>query len=141
MNHKTLILDNPENAREIALQFLKYTEGKKKFAFYGAMGAGKTTFIRALCQALGVQGPVTSPTFALINEYHGKNDLIIYHFDFYRIQQPSDILDFGGEEYFDGKAWCFVEWPEKAETILPEDLCKVRITEIGEGRRRILIEE
>ena len=121
-----------------AREFLRLTKGRKHFAFYGAMGAGKTTFIKALCKALGVTGVVTSPTFALVNEYNaGSNS--VYHFDFYRINKPEEVFDFGCEEYFASGQYCFVEWPEKAEMVLPSDTCRVDIREIANGNREITI--
>ncbi len=120
-----------------ASEFLRQTEGCKHFAFYGAMGAGKTTFIKALCKALGVTGIVTSPTFALVNEYNAGNNGMIYHFDFYRINKPEEAFDFGCEEYFTPENYCFVEWPEKAETALPQDIYNVEIVELANGKRKI----
>ncbi|MDR0714553.1 MAG: tRNA (adenosine(37)-N6)-threonylcarbamoyltransferase complex ATPase subunit type 1 TsaE [Bacteroidales bacterium] len=120
-----------------AEQFLQAVAGKKHFAFYGNMGAGKTTFIKAVCALLGVEKTVTSPTFALVNEYDSGSNGVIYHFDFYRINRPEEVFDFGCEEYFASGSYCFVEWPEKAETALPENICKVRIEETGNGVRRL----
>ena len=109
----------------------------RHFAFYGSMGAGKTTFIKALCKELGVAGAVTSPTFAIVNEYSAGNRGIVYHFDFYRINKPEEVFDFGCEEYFASGGYCFVEWPEKAETALPLDICKVYIRELDNGNREV----
>ncbi|MDR2848668.1 MAG: tRNA (adenosine(37)-N6)-threonylcarbamoyltransferase complex ATPase subunit type 1 TsaE [Bacteroidales bacterium] len=120
-----------------AQQFLQATDGQKCFAFYGAMGAGKTTFIKAVCEALGVQQTVTSPTFALINEYDAGKNGLIYHFDFYRINKPEDVFDFGCEEYFASGNYCFAEWAEKAEIALPQDVCRLKIEEIADGRRKL----
>ena len=119
--------------------FLQKTNGCKHFAFYGAMGAGKTTFIKALCKALKVNGTVTSPTFALVNEYNTGNNGMVYHFDFYRINKPEEVFDFGCEEYFASGGYCFVEWPEKAEIALPTDICRVDIEEWTGGNRRISV--
>ena len=123
----------------VAEEFLEKTAGQKQFAFYGNMGVGKTTFIKALCKKLGVTDPVTSPTFAIVNEYRTKRNEWVYHFDFYRINKPEDVFDFGCEEYFDSPYYCFIEWPEKAEIILPESICKVYITEEPDGSRFIRI--
>ena len=122
-----------------AREFLQKTCGCKHFAFYGSMGAGKTTFIKALCKALGVAGTVTSPTFALINEYNAGNNGMVYHFDFYRINNPGEVFDIGCEEYFASGGYCFVEWPEKAEIALPSDICRIDIEELPDGNRTICI--
>ena len=120
-----------------AREFLRLTKGRKHFAFYGAMGAGKTTFIKALCKALGIPGIVTSPTFALVNEYDAGENGMVYHFDFYRINKPEEVFDFGCEEYFDSGNYCFAEWPEKAESALPHDICRVTVEELPDGKRKI----
>ena len=129
-------LDNIDDA---AAEFLKMVKDCRHFAFYGAMGAGKTTFIKALCKALRVPGIVTSPTFALVNEYTNGIEKV-YHFDFYRINKPEEVFDFGCEEYFASGDYCFVEWPEKAEITLPTDICKVYIRELENGNREAKIE-
>jgi len=128
------------NIDDTAQTFLHEMDNYRHFAFYGAMGAGKTTFIKALCKALGVTGNVTSPTFALVNEYHTKENGMVYHFDFYRINKPEEVFDFGCEEYFASGEYCFVEWPEKAEIALPEDICRVNIRELENANREILID-
>ena len=100
------------------------------FAFYGKMGAGKTTFIKALCKLLGVEDEVNSPTFAIINEYRSQTTAeLIYHFDFYRIKKLEEVYDLGYEDYFYSGALCFIEWPELVEELLPLDAKKVTITE------------
>ena len=129
-----LIETSLENIDDAAREFLQKTNGCKHFAFYGSMGAGKTTFIKALCKALGITSIVTSPTFALVNEY---NNGMAYHFDFYRINRHEEVFDFGCEEYFVSGAFCFVEWPEKAEIALPDDICRVGINELPNGNRMI----
>jgi tRNA threonylcarbamoyladenosine biosynthesis protein TsaE len=108
-------------------------------AFYGPMGAGKTTLIRAICRNLQVKHEVTSPTFALVNEYPSGNGPV-YHFDFYRINQISEALDFGIDEYFDSGCWCFMEWPDKIAGLLPETLVEIHIAENPDGSRSIRIE-
>ena len=129
-------LDNIDAA---AAAFLQQTGDCRHFAFYGAMGAGKTTFIKALCKALGVTGVVASPTFALVNEYNAGNNGMVYHFDFYRINKPEEVFDFGCEEYFASGGYCFVEWPEKAEIALPPDIYRVNIRELANGNREIAL--
>jgi len=107
------------------------------FAFYGAMGAGKTTFIKALCRKLGSEDNITSPTFALINEYSTANGSVIYHFDFYRIKKLEEAYDLGYEDYIYSGNYCFIEWPEMIESLLPEGIVEVRIREAGNGARLV----
>ena len=97
------------------------------FAFYGSMGAGKTTFIKAICKALGVKDNVNSPTFTIINEYASAKGFPIYHFDFYRINKTAEALDIGFYDYIDSGCLCIMEWPENIEEILPDDTLKVHI--------------
>ena len=105
------------------------------FAFYGKMGAGKTTFIRAVCEALGVQDVVNSPTFAIVNEYQSGVGEPIYHFDFYRIKKEQEALDIGFEDYVYSGHLCLMEWPELIENLLPDDTVKVCIEEQEDGSR------
>jgi tRNA threonylcarbamoyladenosine biosynthesis protein TsaE len=121
----------------IAAKFIKAHTDDRIFAFYGSMGAGKTTFIKALCEEMKVLDYVTSPTFALINEYQTENNGAIFHFDFYRIKSLSEAYDFGYEDYFYSTSYCFIEWPELIESLLPKDTIKVHIREV-EGGLRIL---
>lgn len=107
------------------------------FAFYGAMGAGKTTFIKAVCEELGVTETVGSPTFAIVNEYTDGSGNPIYHFDFYRINKIEEAFDFGYEDYFFGGNLCFIEWPELIEPLLPENVVKVHIRETENGKRMV----
>ena len=107
--------------------FLQHIGESRIIAFYGAMGAGKTTFITAVCEALGVQDVVNSPTFTLVNEYRDGRGEPVYHFDFYRINRLSEALDIGLYEYFDSGALCLIEWPEMIEELLPDDALKVQI--------------
>ncbi len=109
----------------------------KVFAFYGKMGAGKTTFIKALCEVLGVEDVITSPTFAIINEYTDGNGDPIYHFDFYRIKKLEEVYDMGYEDYFYSGNLCLLEWPELIEEILPENVIKVTIEEQPDGTRKL----
>ena len=126
-----------ETIRESAREFIENIGEHKVFAFYGKMGAGKTTFIKAVCEELGVEDVITSPTFAIINEYSGKDDTI-YHFDFYRIKKLEEVYDMGYEDYFYSGALCFIEWPELIEEVLPEDAVKVQIIEKEDGTRAVL---
>jgi len=121
----------------IAARFIQAHPADRIFAFYGEMGAGKTTFIKALCEEMQVLDYVTSPTFALINEYRTGNDQAIFHFDFYRIKNISEAFDFGYEDYFYSGNYCFIEWPELIEPLLPSIAVKVTIREIENGRRII----
>lgn len=105
--------------------------------FDGPMGAGKTTFIKEICKALGVDDVVSSPTFSIVNEYLGKANTPVYHFDFYRIKSIQEAYDIGYEEYFYSGHLCLVEWPEKIAELLPEQYIKVQITPIGEERRHL----
>lgn len=132
-----ITISNLDNIRESAREFINNIGSHKVFAFYGKMGAGKTTFIKAICEELGVDDVITSPTFAIINEYSGKNETI-YHFDFYRIKKLEEVYDMGYEDYFYSGALCFIEWPELIEEVLPEDAVKVQITEKEDGTRAIL---
>jgi len=121
----------------IAARFIQAHPADRIFAFYGTMGAGKTTFIKALCEEMQVLDYVTSPTFALINEYKTENNSTIFHFDFYRIKNVSEAYDFGYEDYFYSGNYCFIEWPELVESLLPSIAVKVNIKEIEDGRRII----
>ena len=135
-------IDNLENIREAAKSFINEIGDRKVFAFYGKMGAGKTTFIKAICEELGVEDVITSPTFAIINEYTPNSPLLtlnspIFHFDFYRIKKLEEVYDMGYEDYFYSGALCFIEWPELIEEVMPEDAVKVTITEQADGTRTI----
>ena len=131
-------INSLDNIHEAAKAFLAGMGTAKVFAFYGKMGAGKTTFIKAICEELGVSDVITSPTFALVNEYTAGNGATIYHFDFYRIKKLEEVYDMGYEDYFYGGNLCFLEWPELIEDILPEDATKVTITEEADGSRKVV---
>lgn len=111
----------------VADALLDFCGSRRIIAFFGEMGAGKTTFIRTLCRQLGVQENVSSPTFALVNEYHSSSDDQLFHFDFYRINRPEEAVAMGVDEYFMSGCWCFVEWPEKILHLLPDNRIDVRI--------------
>ncbi|MDR1516919.1 MAG: tRNA (adenosine(37)-N6)-threonylcarbamoyltransferase complex ATPase subunit type 1 TsaE [Dysgonamonadaceae bacterium] len=120
-----------------AREFISQTGGSSVFAFYGKMGAGKTTFIKALCEEMGVEERITSPSFAIVNEYRGGNGKPIYHFDFYRINKLEEVFDFGYEDYFYGGNTCFIEWAELVESLLPENTVKVSISETPSASRLV----
>ena len=131
-----LRIDNIDSIREAARQFVAATGENTVFAFYGKMGAGKTTFIKAVCEELGVEDVITSPTFAIVNEYRSDTTgELIYHFDCYRIKKSEEVYDMGYEDYFYSGALCFIEWPELIEELLPEEAVKVTIEENAEGSR------
>ena len=121
-----------------AKEFINAIDQSTVFAFYGKMGAGKTTFIKAVCEALGVTDVVNSPTFSIVNEYRSDTTgELIYHFDFYRIKKLEEVYDMGYEDYFYGGGVCFIEWPELIEDLLPEDAVRVEIKENGDGTRTV----
>ena len=126
-----------EDIHNAAKTFIDNMGESKVFAFYGKMGAGKTTFIKAICEELGVEDVITSPTFAIVNEYTSGNGEAIYHFDFYRIKKIEEVYDMGYEDYFYGGNLCFLEWPELIEPLLPEDVTKVHITAEADGSSTI----
>jgi len=124
--------------QEAARQFIHSMGPGKVFAFYGKMGAGKTTFIKAICEELGVKEVITSPTFAIVNEYTTEPDgESIFHFDFYRIKKLEEVYDMGYEDYFYSGALCFLEWPELIDDLLPEDAVKVTIKANDDGTRTV----
>ena len=130
-------INSLESIRESARQFVDAMEDNTVFAFYGKMGAGKTTFVKALCETMGVTDTVNSPTFAIVNEYNTPSGVPIYHFDFYRIKQLAEVYDMGYEDYFYGQGICFIEWPELIEELLPEDTVCITIEELPDGSRMI----
>lgn len=132
-------IDHLESIREVAADFLDYVGENKIFALYGAMGVGKTTFVKAVASCLGVEDDVTSPTFAIVNEYLTKKGESIYHFDFYRVNSLSEALDFGYEEYFYSGNRCFIEWPEKIEELLPENTIDCYFSENTDGSRTLKV--
>ena len=136
--------DSPfRHISDAARQFVDVIGDRRVFAFYGQMGAGKTTFIKAICEVLGVEDVITSPTFAIINEYSLTSHLLplttIYHFDFYRIKKLEEVYDMGYEDYFYSGALCFIEWPELIEEVLPSDAVKVTITQNPDASRTITL--
>ena len=125
-----------EHIGDAARQFVDVIGDHRVFAFYGSMGAGKTTFIKAICEQLGVEDVITSPTFAIVNEYE-TNDRPIFHFDFYRIKRLEEVYDMGYEDYFYSGSLCFIEWPELIEDLLPDDAVRVTINEQPDGSRTV----
>jgi len=119
-----------------ATQLIEFAGTEKIFLFYGDMGAGKTTFIKALCECLGAKENVTSPTFSIVNEYRGAAAKI-YHFDFYRLKKQDEALDMGYEEYFYSGDYCFIEWPEKIAGLLPEHYIRVDIQVLSNNQRML----
>jgi tRNA threonylcarbamoyladenosine biosynthesis protein TsaE len=136
----TIKIKELEELTEAAGVLLKETEGKRIYALFGAMGAGKTTFIKTICEVLGSTDTVTSPTFTIVNEYATQNNGPLYHFDFYRINKITEVYDFGIDEYFDSGNYCFMEWPELIEEILPPETVKVVISVMPDDSREITFE-
>ena len=133
-----------DTIHDAAREFIQHIGEARVFAFYGKMGAGKTTFVKAICEELGSKDVITSPTFAIVNEYEVNNaELLslhyssIYHFDFYRIKKLEEVYDMGYEEYFYSGSLCFIEWPELIEEVLPEDAVRVTIEENADGSRSV----
>ena len=137
---KTIIIEDINGIDKAAEEFLDIIPQPRVLAFIGEMGAGKTTFIKAVCKALGTIDTVNSPTFAIINEYETENKKPIFHFDLYRLEQPEEVLDIGFEDYLFSGNWCFIEWPKIAERYLPEQHVKVEIKEIESGKRQVSID-
>lgn len=136
-------IDSLEQISEAARQFIDTIGNRTVFAFYGKMGAGKTTFVKAICEQLGVQDVITSPTFAIVNEYQAGEILQgapIYHFDFYRIKKLEEVYDMGYEDYFYSGSLCFIEWPELIEELLPTDAVKVIISANSDGTRTVSVD-
>lgn len=140
---KEIIIDNIslDGLAAAARQFVDAIGDYSVFAFYGEMGAGKTTFINAVCRELGVEtDPTSSPTFAIINEYRSDTTAeLIYHFDCYRLENESEAEDLDAEDYFESGALCFVEWPEKIDSLLPLHTVEVKIDVLPDGNRRLVM--
>lgn len=129
-----LVVKTIEELPQAAETLLQQFPNARVFAFHGDLGAGKTTFIKVLCEKLGVKDAMSSPSFSLVNEYHDANGKVVYHFDLYRLKSPAEALDIGMEEYLYSGNYCFVEWPEKAAEVLPQETVQVKIEETAEGR-------
>jgi len=132
-----IIIKDKKHLTSAAKHLIDAFGDNKIFAFYGSMGAGKTTIIKAVCEALGAIDIVSSPTFTLVNEYKTESGDSLFHIDFYRIKKQEEVFDFGIEEYLTGESYCFMEWPELVEEILPVETVKVRIA-VDENEQRIL---
>lgn len=133
-----ILIPSLDKIADAAQEFVAQMGHRRVFAFYGGMGAGKTTFIKALCQQLGVKDAVTSPTFAIVNEY-GSDIGPIYHFDFYRIKNLAEVMDLGFDDYAYSGHLCLMEWPELIEDLLPADTVSVHIEETDNGMRKITV--
>ena len=135
----TITIKTTDELDNAAKKFVGEMGDNTVFAFYGTMGAGKTTFIKALCKELGVDDEVNSPTFAIVNEYRSATTAeLIYHFDFYRIRKIEEVYDMGYEDYFYSGAICLIEWPELAESVLPEDTVRVKVEVKDDGSRELI---
>lgn len=132
-----IVIRNKRELPSAAGKILKHTGKNKLIAFYGSMGAGKTTIIKAICTSLGATDSATSPTFTLVNEYKTSDGNSLYHIDFYRIKKRDEVFDFGIEEYFSSGSYCFMEWPELIEDILPPETVRIKIT-VGRNEERVL---
>jgi len=132
-----IIIRHKKNLPAAVRKLLKLSGNSRLFAFYGPMGAGKTTIIKAICEVLGAVDLVSSPTFTIVNEYRTSNGESLYHIDFYRIKKRDEVFDFVAEEYLSAGSYCFIEWPELIEDMLPPGTVKVRIS-VGDNEERIL---
>lgn len=130
---KTLVINGLGDLPKAAQMLIEASEKSSVVALYGAMGVGKTTLVREVCLQLGVEDNVTSPTFALVNEYRGEGERTVFHFDFYRINRLEEVYDMGYEEYFYSGDLCLIEWPEMIEELLPDDVLKVRLELYGDN--------
>jgi tRNA threonylcarbamoyladenosine biosynthesis protein TsaE len=136
----TLQIPSLEDYDQAARTFLHLAGGVPVIAFSGELGAGKTTFIQALCRELGVRTEVNSPTFSLVNEYFTGDGSSVFHFDLYRIEDPAELYDMGYEEYFFSGDRCFIEWPEKARELIPEDALLVEIRVLDTQARELVFD-
>ncbi len=135
-----LKVSNLEDLPDAAKKILELAGSNRVFLFYGEMGAGKTTLIKALCKELNVEDTVSSPTFSIVNEYSGSNK-IIYHFDFYRIKNETEAFDLGYEDYLFSEAYCFIEWPEKISNLLPSKFVELKLLQTSENERVIKVHQ
>ncbi|WP_179412582.1 tRNA (adenosine(37)-N6)-threonylcarbamoyltransferase complex ATPase subunit type 1 TsaE [Mucilaginibacter sp. E4BP6] len=133
-----LLVNSLSELDATAAAILSFEPNNRVFLFYGDMGAGKTTLIKSLCKALGVTDNISSPTFAIVNEYRAVNNTI-YHFDFYRLKTEIEAMDMGFEEYLYSGNYCFIEWPEKIPELLPENYISINIQVVADGARYITV--
>ena len=138
---KEIFINSLDEISLAAKKFISMIGENKVFVFHGKMGTGKTTFIRAVCEELGVKDVINSPTFAIVNEYNTDDGNQIFHFDFYRINKIEEAYDFGYEDYFYSGKLCFVEWPEMVSELIPNNAIEVHIAEIENGARKITIKD
>lgn len=132
-------VNNLSEIENVAQQILSFAEDKRIFCFEGNLGAGKTTLIQAICNQLGVEEDMSSPTYSIVNEYKTKNGDVIYHMDLYRLKSLEEVLDTGIEDYFYENNYCFIEWPEVAKQILPDEIVQILIEKISENQRKLSI--
>lgn len=134
-----IVLERPEEAQKAARKLRKMAEGVSVWLFYGEMGVGKTTLIKAICKDWQVTDTVSSPTFGLVNEYQNSKGQVFYHFDFYRIKDEEEAWDIGTEDYFYSGNYCFVEWPDRIEGLLPEEFIRIDMEAEADQSRRIYL--
>ena len=132
----SITVNNLNELTSAAKGLMENFPDERVFAFYGKMGAGKTTFIKSICEFMGIKDPVTSPTFSIVNEYNTSKG-VVYHFDFYRIRNQEEAFDIGFDEYLYSGNYCFIEWPEKIDMLLPERFVNVKIEEVSSNVRSI----
>ena len=133
----TIRIEGLQDIQRAARQFVEAMGERKVFAFYGPMGVGKTTFIKAVCEQLQVDDAITSPTFAIVNEYQTRQGMPVFHFDFYRIRKIEEVYDMGYEDYLYSGALCFIEWPELVEDLLPTYVVAVHLSQQPDGSRAV----
>ncbi|MCG8582314.1 MAG: tRNA (adenosine(37)-N6)-threonylcarbamoyltransferase complex ATPase subunit type 1 TsaE [Bacteroidales bacterium] len=137
----TFYIHSLDNINAVAADFLSKYKNERVLAFYGPMGVGKTTFVKALCEELNVEDTVNSPSFAIVNEYHTPEDDIVYHFDFYRLKEEEEAYDMGYEDYLYSGHYSMIEWPEKIASLLPPGRLELTLVEEENGQRRIHVEK
>lgn len=135
----TFYIDSLENINAVAADFLVHYGSERVLAFYGPMGVGKTTFVKAICESLSVEDTVNSPSFAIVNEYQTDKSEVLYHFDFYRLKEEEEAYDMGYEDYLYSGNYCMIEWPEKIASLLPSGRLDLTLEEVEDGRRKITV--